>query len=175
MYRRSKRMRGYVNFPVDSKEYTNSNEGGMFVWLVVIPDEKESFCQCCGGIISILNSGECYQGDHDRPRPDLPDLDERACTIEEIDEWQRANREYEEIHYPWINNEAEKNIYKKFLSIGYYAAILVGSTGWSGYSDEYGYWICKLEDLTEEGRELVDMIQHLYPKGKIVLQTWLDT
>lgn len=45
--RRSDHIEGVVNFPVHSKKYRNSNEGGMFVRLVVFADEDDIVC--CGG------------------------------------------------------------------------------------------------------------------------------
>lgn len=46
--RRSTKQNGYVNFPVNSTEYRNSNEGGMFVTLAVIEKDIHSWGKCCG-------------------------------------------------------------------------------------------------------------------------------
>ena len=61
MNRRSKKILGLVNFPVDDPQYENSNEGGMFVRLVVRPVRKQ-WMVCCGGMNSIMYD-ECFIGD----------------------------------------------------------------------------------------------------------------
>lgn len=64
-----------------------------------------------------------------------------------------------------------------YLSVPYAAVILLGSTGWSGYSEQAGaYWIATYaEGLTDEGRRLYDDLAALYPAHQIRLTTWLDT
>ena len=47
MARRTNNMHGWVNFPVNDADYTSSNEGGMFVRLVV--EGVENFMVCSGG------------------------------------------------------------------------------------------------------------------------------
>jgi hypothetical protein len=61
------------------------------------------------------------------------------------------------------------------LSVPYAAVILLGTTGWSGYSNDQGYWIAGRDDLTTEGRELVAGLEALYPGHAVRLTTWLDT
>lgn len=48
----------------------------------------------------------------------------------------------------------------------------LGSTGWSD-----GEWICRYEDLTQEGKALYDLVRKLYDKPgcQLILQTYLDT
>jgi hypothetical protein len=80
------------------------------------------------------------------------------------------NRSIEEEHFPYINSEEEDmDSLQRYRSIEYLAVITMGSTGWSGE------FRCTYDDLTDEGKELYNNIQKLYPTGKLVLQTWLDT
>jgi hypothetical protein len=72
---------------------------------------------------------------------------------------------------PKANIEAED-----YLSIPYLAAVLIGSTGWSGFNESKGeYFKAAYSDLSATGVALWDMLQDLYPTCKLELLTWLDT
>ena len=62
MARRTNDVTGYVNFPVDSKYYHSSNEGGLYVRLVVVEAKSFGFMECCGGATGIEADGT-YLGD----------------------------------------------------------------------------------------------------------------
>jgi len=176
--RRTEEVSGCVNFPIDNPLYKSSNEGGMFVRLVVVDpvdlvkpiDYDNKWVVCCGGY-QYLIMDECYQRDDLREIPYDPDFEINY----------KKRQEYEEFHFPDLNNrekdkDDEKDIYRRYRSIPYLAIMTIGSTGWSGWSDELGgYWYCTFDDLTEEGKELYRNIEKLYPGCKIYLQTWLDT
>ena len=154
MNRRSNKISGFVNFPVNDSFYHNTNEGGMIVELRVIPKNKMDWAQCCGvgNIYSILN--ECFMGDENKHYPNL------------------GNRQ----------NQAGKYKLEDNLSIPYLSVITLGSTGWSGSHDNknreewLGYWNCKYSDLTEKGKQIYDLIKELYGKyAELELCTILDT
>ena len=155
--RRSKEVRGLVDFPVDDPAYRNSAEGGMFVRLVVVPNIDDDWMVCCGGENYFLYD-ECLIGD---------DID-------------RGQKDFQspaqEFHFPHLNEERSSNIYPA-ASIGYLCVITLGSTGWSGWSDEKNdYFRCRYENLTVEGKKIYDQVQKMYEgKGILYIQTWLDT
>ena len=151
MDRRSKTSRGYVNFPVDSEKWKSSGEGGMFIRLVVAEKKDIPFDDlwmvCCGGY-NYTTLDESYQVD-DLGNP-------------------------EEYHFPNINNY-EGTDESRYDSVGYLAALTIGSTGWSGWNGDE-HWHCTYEDLTLEGKQLYDSLKALYgDKYQVLLQTWLDT
>lgn len=59
MDRRSKVVRGVVNFPINSQEYVCTGEGGLFVKLVATTEED--WMVCCGGFQRVEES-ECHVG-----------------------------------------------------------------------------------------------------------------
>lgn len=156
--RRTNAIRGFVNFPVESEEFKSTGEGGMFVRLVVVPeyDNHPDEIACCGGRNHILCDETLITGDKDR------NIETHPCYSE-----------YHLQHYPRIN---KGHSVENELSIGYYAVITLGSTGWSGFSDKKEfYWECTFEDLTEEGKAIYRSMQALFPHSDVELQTWLDT
>jgi len=149
MKRGSKKYNGCVSFPVDSKEYVSTGEGGMIVQLVVMDESKEGWHMCCGGGCYVMH-GEALTGMTGRHRPDR--------------------------HFPKLRDKDVDDLYEQFMSIPYLACVDLGSTGWSGYSDQNGeYWKCGYPDLTNVGQELYNLMQKLYPEGTVYLLTWLDT
>lgn len=57
----------------------------------------------------------------------------------------------------------------EYESIPVLMAMTIGATGWSNQ------WVCTFDDLTQEGKELVEMAKRLYPNGDVRLLTFLDT
>lgn len=149
MNRRSTQTKGFVKFPINN--LPNQMEGGTFVRLVVIPDDKD-LPVCCGGFCNILKD-EVLLGD------DSEDAFDVEKFIKIGDEKFPLVHRYDQRHFP-----------EKETSVNYLAAILLGSTGWNN-SD----WICTYQDLTDMGKLLYADIQKLYPHSKLYLQTWLDT
>lgn len=190
--RRSNQVRGWVNFPIEDPRFKNSGEGGMFVRLVVVPEnysasdlphdedldlsmEKylarkydQEWMVCCGGDAVVLYD-ECFLGDD--VTPDRTEGDWSSESPAEV------------FHFPRIaqrnasNEEPRDNWLDPYTSQPYLCAMTIGSTGWSGWNnEEQRSFRCRFENLTEEGKSLYQMIEKLYEgRGKIYLQTWLDT
>jgi len=167
MNRRSKKINGYVNFPVNDPAFKNTGEGGMFVRLVVWYDQD--WMTCCGGGNHVIYD-ECLVGTRE-------DVD--AQTIErDFEKELKLIDKQEERNFPHINEEPQEPFthLERFISIDYLAALTIGSTGWSGFDEKIGrYWTCTYEDLTEDGKALYDAVQKLYDGCKLELLTWLDT
>lgn len=159
--RRSNQVRGWVDFPINSPEYENSGEGGMFVRLVVVPHfyenknedfdkylEKkyqEEWMVCCGGAVVVIYD-ESFLGDDVNP-----DQAEENRWVEP------APAEF--FHFPRFDDrkipaeERQTQWLDPYTSIGYLCAMTIGSTGRSGWNEKEGCsWRCTFEDLTEEGK-----------------------
>ena len=176
--RRTNEVSGYVNFPIDNSEYQNSGEGGMFVRLVVMDSEAFQWMKCCGGY-QFTSMDESYLGDDLRPQP-ATDWEDEPTTKEEslrkFKAYRKAQQEYEEYHFPDMNVEDKDLSYgQKYHSYPYLCAMTIGSTGWSGYHQEKGYFRCTYDDLTDEGKQLYNLIKKFYSSCEVYLQTWLDT
>jgi hypothetical protein len=165
--RRTANVRGCVNFPVTSKEYTSTQEGGMYVELWVLdkaycPFNREysgsnEWPVCCGvGQIYVNFSGVLAGTDKNKNKDKIS-----------LEEGQRFP--LEEAMFPNIKQ-------KDYDSISLLSCITLGSTGWSGYSNRNGLWRCKFKDLTLEGKEFYNSTKKIYGKsGSLLLVTWLDT
>lgn len=162
MNRRKLVQHGFVNFPMHLMP--SSGEGGMFVRLVVVEKEFDSWRQCAGGQIS-FQFDESLIGDDKNPqhRVDYSQLK----SHEEFKKADKKSWEHVRFHFPQINEYGEQYQYN---SIGYLAVINLGSTGWSNAD-----WLCKFEDLTDDGKILYRSIEKLYDGCDLYLQTWLDT
>ena len=177
MARRTNEIVGFVNFPIDSEEYRNTKEGGMFIRLVVADTGPSAWSACSAGHQTVLYD-ESLLGDD--VHPDKP-IYGPSPTVEEINAYHSTGSPTEEFHFPYLHAKRERTarqIYGsmgRYMSIPYLAALTLGSTGWSGYSDKDGYWRCTYEDLTEEGKALYNSIKALYGDNPLYLQTWLDT
>ena len=170
--RRSLEVRGNVNFPVYGTQYISSNEGGLFVRLVV-EDPTYSYMVCSGGYNSI-SMDENFIGD------DKPCWCQLCRTGEYTIECHNCSKFNETFpNYDLPREESEKSNYLESLryeSIPYLAVLTLGSTGWSGYDQDAGeMWTCTYDDLTDSGKALYDSLALAYPEAKLVLQTWLDT
>lgn len=177
MNRRSTDKDGCVNFPIESQQWQNSKEGGMFVKLVVIDPHEfdDAFGVCCGVYVADQLT-ECLVGDDRRPYPGYTATLEQFNSHEEfiaaIDQEQKNVQEWDEYHYPFINDKDEQSS----TSRPYLASIVLGSTGWSGFNAETGkIWTCNYSDLTDQGKTVYDTIQTLYPGCDLHLLTFLDT
>lgn len=163
---------GVVNFPVHSDEWVNTREGGTVVKLVVCnrPGNDSSFTQCAGvGVFDYL----CLVlvGDDKRPRPSADRLDNLAA----VDAAVVAEYEWEAYHFP-SNNNAEADARIRLLSRDYLAVMVLGSTAWTGYHVTHGgEWLCRFQDLTEQGQAMYKMMEAQYPGCDIHLLTFIDT
>ncbi len=173
MQRRSAVVSGWVKFPVDDPAWKNSHEGGMFVKLVVCDNREfdDQFGVCSG--VSVFNVlSESFIADDRRPRPaPLENYD----TPEAVQAEQKAMADWDAYHFPSLEGPQESGV-GRFLSRPYLASIVLGSTGWSGWSDTEGRsWMCRFDDLTDEGKALYRQIEALYPGCELHLLTFLDT
>lgn len=186
--RRSNEQRGFVNFPTESKEFRNSGEGGMFVFLVVVEPSEIDFDNrwpvCCTNSV-VIPLGDGVVGDDQLPEPPLVDYT-KIGSKEEMSAAMKAEEANHPslFHYPHCYDnrepdETDEGFFKRVdNSIPYLAAIMLGSTGWSGWCDRSGNgnWRCTLEDLSEEGRALYELVEKLYgDRGELHLVTYLDT
>lgn len=143
-----------VKFPHDLEEYTNTGEGGMYVKLAVVGDLRK---QC-----SMTAVQDIY--------PDVLVGSDRAlgegCTeffYPGVKRWMRAS-------------SSPTPDWQDLLSIPLQALIILGSTGWSGWSDSRSsYWTCQFADLTLAGQALYRMLQDQFPYHQLHLLTYLDT
>lgn len=176
MQRRKLVKVGYVNFPFKDKEYKNSGEGGMVVKLVVTGKKRNKsswmYGVCCGASITEVMA-EAIVGDDKRPQPKLK---EDFSTPEAAQETMKRIRAWDEFYFPSLNDPRTLDIgVERYHSVGFAAVIVMGSTGWSGYSDKKGSWFCKYSDLTPDGKKLYNMVKKMYPKQELHLLTYLDT
>ena len=142
---------GYVKWPI---HLTNSCEGGMFVYAVV-PYIKD-FGMCAGVPSACLMMEESLVEED----PEAGDLSEVGWPLQ--NEW-----------FPHADMDGWGC--GQFDSIPLLAAVCLGSSGGSFFDDERNqYWFCKMEDLTQEGVNLVARLENLYGTSAKLL-TWLDT
>lgn len=176
MNRRSKEIRGFVNFPVDDLKYKNTNEGGMYIILVVIDRQQSGlrrWYQCCGDYCYLIEPDVLIRDDL-HPRPNISN----ASSIEDFDKERQLNDKYEAKYWPSTGvkhkmiTENMEIAYR--LSHPFLCALVIGSTGWSGANKD-DYWYCKLSDLTKEGKQLYKLIKKLYKGCEVRLLTCLDT
>lgn len=173
MQRRSTAVSGYVNFPVTDPAWRNSKEGGMVVKLVVCDDRDfdAQFGMCCGAqVYDVL--GESLLSDDRRPYPaaraEYPSVEDVAAEQKEIADWMAY-------HFPHAADDQEAGT-GRYLSRPYLAALVMGTTGWSGFhTTEDRSWQCTFADLTPEGQALYRMLEQLYPGCELHLLTYLDT
>lgn len=159
MNRRSTQMRGWVNFPIFNPDYENSNEGGMFVRLMVFdnPKEKKQFPLCTGNYI-FEEFQEVLVGDDKHPMP--KDEDFIINGVFDVDTHHEAMEEWRD----W---------YKQQNCL---ASILIGTTGWSGWhTKKKEYFTCDCSYLTVEALRFYPIFYQLYPNCEIHLLTFLDT
>ena len=183
---------GCVRFPVGDHRYEALEEGGLFVQLVALPNNDDDF-MVCGGSIQLL-ANDLLVGDDATPLPPLPErpgrrgggFGQRMRALFSSDDHNRHTRDFQEalekrrtllasLYYPGRVKIYDMPPSKKPLSVDYYAAVMLGSTGWVGFDRETGaYWVCRYEDLTDSGRAVYQSLQSLYGEtATLVLQTWL--
>jgi hypothetical protein len=166
MERRSKDVLGMVNFPIDSQEYSSTNEGGMFVQLWCFEDDKFS------------DESVYYGSTYSTMSESLIGTDEEVNTdnFHEIEQgknftdWVQSFALEEQL-FPNIKKEVDH----QYLSKELIACVTLGCTGWSGTNKDHDYWRCEYEDLNEGGKSIYNSLKSAYPKAKLVLVTWLDT
>jgi hypothetical protein len=138
----------------------------MVVKLVVCDNREldDQFSVCCGGhVTDLLN--ESLVGDDRRPQP----------SAEAVLEEQKAIDDWNEYHFPSMHDADGRDI-GRYLSRGYLAVIVMGTTGWSGWNESEGrYWQCEFDDLSDDGKALYRQIEKLYPGCELHLLTFLDT
>lgn len=93
-----------------------------------------------------------------------------VAMLGEIDHFPRMDDAYPE-------GDVMDDRWLQYASIPYLAVITLGSTSWTGYDEHLQRtWVCQIGDLTPEGKLLYQSMLALYgDRGRLVLQTWLDT
>lgn len=173
MQRRSTAVSGWVNFPVNNPAWQNSMEGGMVVKLVVCDNREfeDQFGVCAGASVTDVLS-ESFVGDDRRPKPAPA---ERYDSIDAVQAEQAAFQAWEAYHFPRTEDGAASGI-ERYLSRDYLAALVLGTTGWSGWNEAEGrLWECRFDDLTAEGQALYRQLENLYVGCELHLLTFLDT
>jgi len=172
MSRRTNKIVGMVNFPVNSDKYENTKEGGMFVELWVVEKKIFECGVCCGyGNITASYAGELLGTDKKYNHDNYSQMNEKDFEKVLKDDIQQRFPLEEEL-FPFIHSEKEDPS-RKYQSLLLLACITMGSTGWSGYKEEF--WRCQYEDLNENGKLIYDALKKEYPKAELLLVTWLDT
>lgn len=162
MKRRSQDVEGCVNFPIHNP---SSQEGGMLVklWVIDRQDFDDAYGVCTG--VAVFDQKiESFMGTDKEGYPDDSYVWTEGHTPEE----------FSQAHDKSIAEE--KAWLEKFFtgeyneqSVPLLASIVMGSTGWSGE------FICKYDDLNEDGKTIYNSMQKLYPKAELHLMTFLDT
>jgi len=157
---------GYVNWPT---HLINTREGGMFVY-VVVPMTKP-FQMCCGVPSAYLLMAES-----------LIEEDPNAGSFTDSAGWPLQDKWFPALR----SKDGQNNIFSdddfiisRYLSCPLLAAVCLGSSGgsfWDGDKDYHDgqYWYCKMDDLTEKGKEIVRVLEELYGVTPSLL-TFLDT
>jgi hypothetical protein len=173
MDRRSNKISGWVDFPVNDSAWRSSGEGGMVVKLVVCDNRPfdDQFGICCGASVTDVLS-ESLVGDDKRQKPVHS---QKYESVEDVKAEHDARNAWMAYHFPRENDNSVEGI-ERYLSREYMAAVVIGSTGWSGWSEEAGeYWQCAFDDLTDDGKALYRQVEKLYSGCELHLLTYLDT
>lgn len=166
---------GFVRFPFDSTEYPASGGGGLCVKLVVLDElsgTTDSLAMCTGAsVFDFLQ--ENLVGDDKRPVPvhNIPENCSPDDILAHLDAEAAAHREWVQFHF---GRYGGGDVLAQ-VSRHYRAAIVLGSTGWAGYSAEKGNWCATFDDLTDEGQALYRMMEQLNPGCPLHILTFLDT
>lgn len=132
----------------------------MFVKLVVCDNQEEHGFAVCSGVSVNDLLLEVFAGD-DRHNPEKDP---------------NSTMGGETYHYPRADDPDTREMLQRQLSRPYLAAIVLGSTGWSGWNEDLGeYWHCTFDDLNPVGQALYRQIESLYPGCDLHLLTFLDT
>ena len=166
MERRSKDVLGMVNFPIDSQEYSSTNEGGMFVQLWCFEEDKFSDESVYYGSTYSTMSESLIGTDTEVNTDNFHEIEQGKNFMDWVQSFA-----LEEQLFPNIKKEVDH----QYLSKELIACVTLGCTGWSGANKDHDYWRCKYEDLNEGGKSIYNSLKSAYPKAKLVLVTWLDT
>ena len=157
MRRREKFVTGLVNFPVDSPDYENTKEGGMFVRVMVLETPQteawldKTWMECCGGTQTV-------QMDESLLADEATEIKLFPCMFNGNGSRRRS---------PSVVDHG---------SVECLAAITIGSTGWTGFDHKAQcMWTCTEDDLNADGKALMAILRDTYPGQEIILTTWLDT
>lgn len=179
-----------VNFPSPTDGWRDSYEGGIFTMLVV-PEPEGWANNCCVDVNILLTAPDCPQNPSDLWEPydhevkihayevyqylsgragdtsvEFPDARQRPV-------WARGFRQG--FRYREWANWAIRARGPESLSAGVLAAMQLGSSQFSLWSDEQGrYWTASKDDLTPAGTVLYDSLASAYGIKPLLL-TFLDT
>lgn len=147
MKRRTSEQNGFINFPVTSKEYEDTGEGGLVVLLYVLEDKNFD--------------KRWALSFNDEPFWDASVMrftEESCATMVHQGEKEENKIKVSDMDRPIL------------------LCMNLASTGWSGWHKKKGrMFSASFDDLTEEGKQLLSLIKKLYPENRIVLTTTLDT
>ena len=168
MQRKSRSVRGCVDFPVDDISW-EMMDGGLSVKLVVCDSDapEKAFLMCAVGFVHDTYQ-ECLIGDD---RCERPSYVETGDLISDLTNEANENESWQQRHFP--NIHATQGI-EGLISNPFLCSMVLGSTGWAGFR-EGEYWICTFDDLMPEGKSLYRAIEALYPNATLHLLTFLDT
>lgn len=154
---------GYIDWPV---HLTDSGEGGMWVYAMVLADDAHDFVHCCGPAATIA-----------LPLPDVVVSDPARIYPPMRNEWWRdpdpvgldtpeGRRAYTTL--------LENRLFDRMSNgSSVLAAVCLGTSSGS-WTDEHDHWRCTAVDLTDAGRALVRSLESLYD-APVALVTYLDT
>lgn len=168
MARRSKKVHGLVDFPVDTE---STNEGGMFVRLWAVASKNVGLCS--GTATTELVDGLLLGTDTTRKKLAKNEaLREKAweqplTNPKKIVRLLRMEEKRQTKVFSQFFHKDEKN---ERWSTALAGSMLMGSTGWS-----HGSFICTYENLNAKGKEFYDLFKSQYPGCKLHLLTFLDT
>lgn len=161
---------GFVNFPMNDPAY-EFGDMGCFVKLVVIEPDDLELAKCCGVAVFDMQQEPLVFDDQVPPPKDEPMPTGDALLTAHVDAEAKAYSAWLARHYPRHEEDGEL----RELSRHYRASIVMGSSGWNGYSPEKGPWGATYDDLTEEGKALYQLVQKLNPGCTLHLLTFVDT
>lgn len=164
-----------MNFPFASLDFPKSGNGGLCVKLVVIDaidDAGNTLAMCCGASVFDFRQ-EPLVGDDQRPVPAdvIPEVFPLEDAQHFMEEDERLQTEWIRFHYPRYGTEDPESEWSRH----YRASVILGTTGWTGYSPEKGNWFATLEDLTDDGKALYRLMEKLNPGCPVHILTFLDT
>lgn len=168
--RRTDAVSGWVNFPINDPNFKSTQEGGMIVFLAVIPtylDFETDWARCCGSNQIFLNLSESFIGTDIEPNHD------NFYDIDEITPGMKQEFPIEDKYFPHANDEENP----EYHSIHLLTCIELGNTGWSGWNNKTEeYWRCTFDDLNDDGKALYRSMRALYGRNaENRLFTFLDT
>lgn len=144
--RRSGLVDGHVNFPVSDPNYKDTGEGGMAVYLLF--EEDPNICIPGVGCFVYADCGLANLGEGTKMAI--------SSTVD-------AEADLKNGRVYWIGGQHASGL------------LYLGSTGAVLAKTEGGYWTATYDDLTDQGKELYNLLHMLYAGSPPKIVTFLDT